>query len=228
MKTHLKSVALAVGIMAVLITGCKREDLNPSNVITAQDEIQALVAQTESEQTEPVITFDEVSGVMAAVNEGVAPDYQVIPEDLDADETSPNAGVRSRKPIRDHSFMRCLRNLHLDSTQRPQVKRALAEYHDCKTSALKRAAAIHHQLQVKYRDLAQQQMDSLKDSTITRAEYKARINRIQQAFQKELHELQLREKLGDALKACHDKFLRALNGILSDRQWKAFVACYRR
>jgi DNA anti-recombination protein RmuC len=130
-----------------------------------------------------------------------------------------------RDDIRNHSFMRCLRDLKLDSAQMRQLRMALKDYNDCNTSAIHRARAIHAKLAAKYKDLAAEQAQLLKDGKITKAEFQQRIERIRKAFQKELRELQLKEKVNAALKDCHAKFLRQLNGILTERQWNAFVAC---
>jgi len=230
MKKNLKIIALAIGIMALGITGCKKECMESpvSDNDLSSSEIQAMVVQTENGGSEPEITFDEVTASMAAVNEGIAPDYLVSSEDLEADENSSNPAVQSRSSIRNNSFIRCIRGVKPDSVQARQIKAALADYNDCKSSAIKRAGTIHRQLQAKYKGLVEDQKELLKDSSITRAQYKERITRLRFAFQKELKDLHLKEKLGDALKACHEKFLRKLNGILSERQWKAFIACVKK
>jgi hypothetical protein len=230
MKKNLKIIALAIGIMAVGMTGCKKEamEMATSGTDVSNSEIQALVVQTENENSNQEITFDEVTSSMAAVNEGVAPDYLVSSEDLDADETSSNPNVRGRSQIRNNSFIRCIRGVKPDSAQARQIKAALNDYNDCKSSAIKRAGVIHRQLQAKYKGLVEDQRELLRDSTITKQQYKERITRLRFAFQKELKELHLKEKLGDALKACHEKFLRKLHGILSERQWKAFIACAKK
>lgn len=230
MKKNLKIIALAIGIMVVGITGCKKEAMETlvSDTDLSSSEIQALAVQSENQGNEVEITYDEVTAIMAAVNEGIAPDYLVLSEDLDADENSSSPSVQSRSSIRNNSFIRCIRGVKPDSTQARQIKAALKDYDDCKSSAIKRARTIHSQLQAKYKGLAEDQRKLLKDSTITRQQYKERIERLRFAFQKELKDLHLKEKLGDALKACHEKFLRKLNGILSERQWKAFIACAKK
>ena len=230
MKRNLKIIALAIGIMAVGITGCKKEamEMVGSGTDFSNSEIQALVVQTENENANQEVTYDEVTSTMAAVNEGVAPDYLVSSEDLDADENSSSAAVQARSSIRNNSFIRCIRGVKPDSIQARQIKAALNDYADCRSSAIKRARLIHSQLQDKYKALVEDQRELLKDSTITREQYKERITRLRFAFQKELKELHLKEKLGDALKGCHEKFLRKLQGILSEKQWKAFIACVKK
>jgi hypothetical protein len=225
MKRNFKKAALAFGIMALAFIGCRKEQLNLNSALNtdSETEIQALAVQTETEDN--VILYDEATNEMVAVNEGISADYLVNSDDLDENGNLSGRHSSGRDDIRNHSFMRCLRDLKLDSAQMRQLRMALKDYNDCNTSAIHRARAIHAKLAAKYKDLAAEQAQLLKDGKITKAEFQQRIERIRKAFQKELRELQLKEKVNAALKDCHAKFLRQLNGILTERQWNAFVAC---
>lgn len=228
MKRNFKKAALAFGIMALAFIGCRKEqlNLNPALNTNSETEIQALAVQTETEDN--VILYDDVTNEMVAANEGISVDYLVNSDDLDENENLSGRHSSGRDDIRNHSFMRCLRDLKLDSAQMRQLRIALKDYNDCNASAVHRARAIHAKLATKYKDLAAEQAQLLKDGKITKAEFQQRIERIRKAFQKELRELQLKEKVNAALKDCHAKFLRQLNGILTERQWNAFVACYKK
>ena len=228
MKRNFKKAALAFGIMALAFIGCRKEqlNLNPALNTNSETEIQALAVQTETEDN--VILYDDVTNEMVAANEGISVDYLVNSDDLDENENLSGRHSSGRDDIRNHSFMRCLKDLKLDSAQMRQLRMALKDYNDCNASAVHRARAIHAKLAAKYKDLAAEQAQLLKDGKITKAEFQQRIERIRKAFQKELRELQLKEKVNAALKDCHAKFLRQLNGILTERQWNAFVACYKK
>ena len=228
MKRNFKKAALAFGIMALAFIGCRKEqlNLNPALNTNSETEIQALAVQTETEDN--VILYDDVTNEMVAANEGISVDYLVNSDDLDENENLSGRHSSGRDDIRNHTFMRCLRDLKLDSAQMRQLRIALKDYNDCNASAVHRARAIHAKLAAKYKDLAAEQAQLLKDGKITKAEFQQRIERIRKAFQKELRELQLKEKVNAALKDCHAKFLRQLNGILTERQWNAFVACYKK
>jgi hypothetical protein len=228
MKRNFKKAALAFGIMALAFIGCRKEqlNLNPALDTNSETEIQALAVQTETEDN--VILYDDATNEMVAANEGISVDYLVNSDDLDENENLSGRHSSGRDDIRNHSFMRCLKDLKLDSAQMRQLRMALKDYNDCNASAVHRARAIHAKLAAKYKDLAAEQAQLLKDGKITKAEFQQRIERIRKAFQKELRELQLKEKVNAALKDCHAKFLRQLNGILTERQWKAFVACYKK
>lgn len=228
MKRNFKKAALAFGIMALGFIGCRKEqlNLNPALNTNSETEIQALAVQTETEDN--VILYDDATNEMVAANEGISVDYLVNSDDLDENETLSGRHSSGRDDIRNHSFLRCLKDLKLDSAQMRQLRMALKDYNDCNASAVHRARAIHAKLAAKYKDLAAEQAQLLKDGKITKAEFQQRIERIRKAFQKELRELQLKEKVNAALKDCHAKFLRKLNGILTERQWKALVACYKK
>ena len=228
MKRNFKKAALAFGIIAIALIGCRKEQiiLNPTLNDASESEIQSLSVQTETESDAFEIMYDETTNEMVAVNEGIAADYLVSDKDFSVEETP--SGSSSTSNVRDHSFLRCLKDLKLEDDQIKKIRIALGEYKDCKASAIHRARAIHAKLVAKYKDLAAEQAKLLTDGKITKAEYEQRIARLRHAFQKELRELQLKEKLHEALKDCHAKFLRQLNGVLTDRQWKAFVNCYRK
>ncbi len=233
MKRNLKIAALVIGIMALTITGCKKEcmNLDPAQTNLSETEIQALAVQSESENEAPEILYDETTSEMVAVNEGIAIDYLASAEDFNNNGvtgTDSKIDARTTSNIRDHSFVRCLHGLKLTDDQTKKIRIAFGEYNDCKASAIHRARAIHAHLVAKYKDLAHEQAKLLRAGKITKEEYDARIARIRHAFQKELRELQLKEKLNHALKDCYTKFLRNLNGILTERQWKAFVACHKK
>ena len=233
MKRNLKIALLAIGIMALTFTGCKKELMNVNPALTnfSETEIQALAVQSDAENEASEILYDEATNEMVAVNEGIAYDYLVTVEDFNnsgAYRLDSMIDARSTSNIKDHSFVRCLHGLKLEEDQIKKIRIALGGYNDCKASAIHRARAIHAHLVAKYKDLAHEQAKLLRAGKITKEEYEARIARIRHAFQKELRELQLKEKLNEALKDCYTKFLRQLNGILTERQWKAFLACHKK
>ena len=228
MKQNFKKAALAFGIMALAFTGCRKEQLNPALNNFSESEIQALAVQTETESETAEIFYDEASNEIFAANEGISVDYLVNAEDLDANENVAGSNSSTTSNVRNHSFLRCLKDLKLEDDQIKKIRIALGEYKDCKASVIHRARAIHAALVAKYKDLAAERAKLLRAEKITKTEYEQRMARLRHAFQKELRELQLKDKVNEALKDCHAKFLRHLNSILTDRQWKAFVDCYKK
>lgn len=227
MKNLIKKSALVLGIAFIALTGCRKEnvDLNSTINPSSESDIEALVTQTDQENESVAIIYDESSNEITASNEGIAADYLISEADLEA-ETPANS--TSASTLADQSFLRCLKSVNPDADQVKKLRIALADYEDCKASVIKRARAIHHDLVLKYRDLAKEQAKLLRLGKITKAEYEARIQRLRHAFKKELRALQLKDKVDAALKDCHAKLLRQIHAILSERQWKAFIDCYRK
>lgn len=232
MKRTLKISALVIGMMAIALTGCKKDKVVDAAAQTAQTsendaDILALVNQAEETENNMEAVYDEATEDMAIANDGIAPDYLVEENDIDADENYTDATVAKRKQIRKNSFIFCLRKLDLQRGQITKIKHALKDYKDCRESAIHRARAIYATLHTKYKTLAAEQIRLYKAGKITKEELTARITRIRHAFHKELRELKLKEKLDAALKTCYGKFLRNLKGVLSEKQWIQFVCCYR-
>ncbi|NUM32016.1 MAG: hypothetical protein HUU47_06800 [Bacteroidetes bacterium] len=230
MKRNLKNTALAIGLMALGMVGCQKDTLN-QNFTDSENldyQIQSLVTQTDNESDVLEVYLDDNTSEIAVQNEGIPTDYLVTSEDLSETSGAIGGNTDNRKHIKDNSFLRCLKGLGLDSDQYRKLAIILAEFKDCNASAIKRARTIHAELQKKYKELAEAQIKLYKNNEITKSELEARLKRIRMAFHKELRDLHLKEKLADAFKNCHDKMLRQLHGILTDRQWAAFVKCYKR
>ncbi len=229
MKT-LKLTALAFGMMTIAFVGCKKDATKFSTTETENQEviIDALGTQVETENDQMEATYNASTDDITIENAGIAMDYLVEENDIDADETSADASIAERAKIRKHSFIACLRKLDLEDKQVRKIKAHLVEYRGCKESAIKRARAIYNDLYKKYKSLAEEQTRLVKAGKITKDEYEARIARIRAAFTKELRAMQLQEKLHIALRNCYTSLLRNIHATLTDAQWKAFVACYRK
>lgn len=231
MKRTLKTSALVIGMMAFALTGCKKDKLVEQNATTQEivnEDLTALVSQADEDANNMESTYDEATEDVAMENDGIAYDYLVEAQDVDADENSQDATVAKRKKIRRNSFIYCLRGTNPSKDQVRKLKYAVGEYSKCKESAIKRARAIYAKLYAKYKKLAQEQIRLYKAGKITKKELTSRIARIRFAFNKEYRELKLKEKLHTALRNCYRSLLKDVKGVLTDRQWKAFVNCYRK
>lgn len=232
MKKTLKTAALVIGMITLAITGCKKESTkattDENTEATKNANIEALIVQSEQDNDAMEAYYNDATDDISIENDGMAADYAVEPQDIDADESSMDANVKEREKVRGNSFIHCLRKVELEKDQIRKIKSAIENYRDCKASATKRARAIYAELYGKYKGLAQEQTRLFKDGKITKDEYEARIKRIRLAFSKELRELQLKEKLHEAFRNCYKTLLHDISGVLTERQWKAFVNCYKR
>lgn len=230
MNRTLKISALAIGMMALVMTGCKKEKLVEQNATTTQlaetdADILGLVNQADLVEDNMEVTYNESTEDLTMANDGIAADYLVEENDLDADENSNDATVAKRKNIRQNSFIKCLRTLDLSKDQVRKIKYSIKSFKNCRESSIKRARAIYAQLYAKYKKLAVEQIRLYKAGKITKKELVNRITRIRYAFHKELRSLKV--KVNAALKNCYKKFLTNLKGTLTDKQWIKFICCYK-
>jgi len=86
---------------------------------------------------------------------------------------------------------------------------------------------IYRELSEKYKVKYQRLWNAYQDGTITKEEFREKVTELKAAFKKELREMHFKEKLDDTLKVCLRKFFKALHETLSERQWNAFVECYK-
>lgn len=233
MKKTLKISAMVIGMMAFALTGCKKDKLVEQNatsqeVLTETENIDIIAAQAEQDDTNLESQYDEAAESIYMDNEGVANNFAVESDDIDADENSSDSKVKARKKIRANSFIACLRKLDLTDRQVKGIKMTLKDYQECKSSAVQRARAIYKKILVTYQAKAKEQIRLYKAGKITKKELNERIMRIRFAFNKELRDAKLKEKLHTAFKTCYIKMLRGVKSKLNDKQWRAFVACQKK
>jgi molecular chaperone GrpE (heat shock protein) len=65
----------------------------------------------------------------------------------------------------------------------------------------------------------------LANKKITKAEFEAKMKALRQEFESSLK--YIKASFAKRLNACYDKYVRAMKEILTERQWKAFVDCYK-
>jgi len=214
---NLLFIMLIVALAA--FTGCNKQ--NETTIVSSEDEINALTDQAITGfETQEVYSDESEKGIYMQ-DDGIPPDFLVEETDLEGKDTL-------RKHIRDHSFIDCLRGLNLSEIQKSEIKQGIREYRDCKGDAVKRAKAIYRELVEKYKIKFERIGEAYKNGTISREKFKELVAELKSEFRRELHSLQLKEKLHDALKTCFRSFLKDLHAILTERQWKAFVECYKR
>ena len=103
MKRTFKTTALVIGMITLAITGCRKEaakfttDEKAANTDNAT--IEALIVQSEQDNDAMEANYNALSDDISMENEGIAADYAVEPEDIDADENSTDARVKERAKI---------------------------------------------------------------------------------------------------------------------------------
>ncbi|MFH1161007.1 MAG: hypothetical protein V1733_08675 [bacterium] len=216
---------LLVGFILFTVIGCQKSK-STDQELSATDQITTLVDRSwEGMAGEELFTGDP-SGGIDMQNNGIASDFLVDESYLD-DTQIPNGDPTIRLYIREHSFIRCLRGLQLSEEQTGAIRQNLRIYEACKDHAVQRARAIYLELRQEYRFKYQRLWNAWQTGSLTEREFRAKVAQLRIDFRHALLRLHLREKLDEAFKRCLRSFLTDLHGILTERQWNAFVECYK-
>jgi hypothetical protein len=227
MKTTGFRSALLIGVLLFLIFACKKENNSDQN-ISDLDEIKALIDQAGSEWDNQEVYADDDSQTLYMLLDGIPADFLV--DETFLDEHPQGISGKDSTEVRlilKKSFIRCLRGLALSDSQVHVVKRYLNKYDACTEHAVQRAKAIYQKLKDQYHIKYKRLWNAFQNGTITKEEFLKKVRELKIAFKKELNSLHLKEKLHEALKQCLHTFFSELKGVLTVRQWKAFIECYR-
>ncbi|TRZ74981.1 MAG: hypothetical protein D4R97_03260 [Bacteroidetes bacterium] len=222
MKTISSTSFTVLWVTLILLSACKKE--KSGNQASYEDQIMIMVNKAGSDMNNQEVLTDDSSQTIYMINDGIAADFLADESCMEENEQGNNTEI---KFIRDHSFIHCLKGLSLSVTQKAQIKQDLRVYKACTQHAIQRAKTIYHDLREKYQVKYQRLWNAYQNGTITREEFRKKVAELKAAFKKELREMHLKEKLDDALKVCLRKFFKTLHETLSERQWNAFVECYK-
>ncbi|MFH1936312.1 MAG: hypothetical protein ABIK52_01960 [Bacteroidota bacterium] len=214
--------ASAIGIL----TGCQKEQ-SPDSYLSANDQIINLVDQAWGRMASEDLFPENPSLGIEMLNEGIAADFLLDETYLDETPEPTNSNPANWYYVRDHSLIFCLRGLQLSDEQITNLKRGLRAYEACKEHAVQRARSVYRELRMEYQQVFQRLINAYRNGTLTEREFKHKIAALRAEFRHELCRLHLREKLDQAFKRCLSSFMVELHGILTERQWSAFVECYR-
>jgi hypothetical protein len=210
---------ISIVLLLVVFTACTKQ--NETTRVPSEDEIIALTDKAITGMDTQEIYTDDTCQVFYMKNDGISFDFLVEETDLEGKDTL-------RQKIRDHSFIACLRLLNLTETQVSEIKQDIKVYRECKGNAVQRAKAIYRELHEKYKAKYKRIYAALQDGSISKEKFKTLVAELKIEFRRELKSLQLKEKLHEAFKNCFRIFLKDLHSILTERQWNAFIECYKR
>jgi hypothetical protein len=219
MKRFYQISIILLLVVFTILTSCKKQS---EAVIDSQDsELNSLADQVIANMDLQEVYSGNPDMAIYMKNDGISADLLVEETDLDGKDTL-------RKPICDFSFIACLRGLSLNEKQVSGIKRDIKVYRECRENAMQRAKAIYRDLHEKYKTKYNRIYTAFQDGTISREKYKTLVAELCIEFRKELRSLHLKERLDDVFKGCFRTFLKDLHSILTERQWNAFVECYKR
>ncbi len=220
MNKIISTVLKILMVTLILLPSCKKE--NSSNQASSEDQISIMVSKAGSDMANQEVLTNDTTQEIYLINDGIAADFL-------ADEICMAENEQGITPeikfIRDHSFIHCLRGLNLSETQKTKIIQDLRVYKGCSQNAIQRAKSIYQELRENYKAKYQRLLNAYQNGTITREEFRKKVDELKAAFKKELREMDLKEKLDNALKTCLRKFFKSLHETLTERQWEAFVKC---
>ncbi len=218
MNKKLMNSALALcAILTLTIIGCKKSE----NIVTPAAteptiEAQVLIDDADVAYNDVEITGGSETEQFSTPNEGLIEEYTFVETDMD------DAGFKRGV---DKKFFACLKKLdHLDS-QVSKLRHALKAYENCKIHDVLKHREAYKALHERTENLRKEYLAQLKNGKITKAQFEAKMKELRTKYENSLKEI--KQTHAKNFNACYHKFMRAIKEILTEKQWKAFVHCYR-
>ncbi len=216
MKRKFIHIGLALAlIMMVAVTGCKKETATIADD-SAKYDAQLIIDDADISYNAANVTEGGETTEFSAVNEGLPEAYTLIETDMD------DAGF---KRLEDKRYFACLKKLNLSDTQVAQLRKALRAYEACKAADIVRHREAYAKLLLRIENSRKEYLAQLRNGVITKAQFEEKMKALRADFEQSLR--YIKASFAKTLKACYEKFMRATKEILTERQWKAFVDCYR-
>jgi hypothetical protein len=215
---NIKAIYTGLVLSAIMIfaaTGCKKEAVTVVDN-SAQYTAEALINDADVNYNNVLFTEGTETTEYSAENEGMPEVYTLVETDMD------DAGFKRGLEKR---FFTCLKKLDLTDSQAHMLRRSLRAYEECKAADIKAHREAYAKLLAKTEGLRKEYAAQLKNQKITKAQYEAKMKALKQEFESGMK--YIKSSFAKRLNACYDKFVRAMKEILTERQWKAFVECYK-
>jgi hypothetical protein len=218
MKNNLLKIALTLSIALMLsIVGCKKETIKTtSNDLTGNQELEAVITETDQKYNEVEVSDGGEDIEFYAENEGLPESYLLTEKDMD------DAGFKRTVERR---FIHCIKKLELSDEQAQKLRMVLRGYEECKTNDIKKHREAYESLRNRVENIRKEYLAKLKRGDITREKFAEKMQFLRKDFVESLRKI--KQSNAANLKMCYDKFIRGIKATLSERQWKAFIECYR-
>ena len=215
MKRNLIYTGMAIiAIMAVTLTGCKKETATTDD--SAKYDAQLVIDDADNAYNNSNINEGSETSEFSAENEGLPEAYTIVETDMD------DAGYKRANVKR---LFVCLKKLDLTDSQIAKIRRYVRAYEACKAYDIQRHREAYAKLVIRVESLRKEYLAQLNNGKITKAQFAAKMKELRADFEQSLKAIKV--SFAKNLKACYEKFMRSLKDILTDRQWRAFVDCYR-
>lgn len=218
MKNLLMIVAFAVAFAA-----CKKEEMVSPALSDQEAEVidnaidEVFITEAE-EQVDWEFLNSEILGGSEdedfyMENDGLHESYLIETGDIDM------MGKRQWK------LVRCLISVKPSEEQIAKLRRVFASYDDCKKDAVqnyrKDFLMLHRKVQAARKDLVQ----AYRNNRIDKRQFFTAMKNLRKRYSNEV--TTIKRKYARTLRSCHGQFLRNINRVLTERQWKAFTNCLK-
>lgn len=216
MKFKFLTPVFILGIALLInFASCKKETATPTAPTTTEDLISVLDQTDKNYQEVEVIDGNEEQE-FSSQNEGLAESYLLVEQDMD------NAGYKRTVERR---FISCIKKLDLTDAQVASLRLTLRQFEECKAADVKKHREAYELLRKRIENIRQEALAKLKRGDITKAQFEEKMQMLRKDFVESLRKIKM--SYASNLRMCYEKFLRGIKTTLTERQWKAFMECYR-
>ncbi len=224
MKNKMNLWLASVAFAAIIFTSsCSKEQTQVSATPASAAELSIPEVDQLALQADEAFINTEINGgteneEFSLSNDGIPDQYMVSESTADEINTTKRDGNARR-------LRACLKELELSGEQVAKIRIIFRNYEDCNKYVIGRYRNAMQELTVKMNDKLKLLVKAFRDGRITKEEFEAKVKSLRTEFQTLKNALA--EKSRAALKECYTRLLRGLNQVMTERQWKAFVNCYR-
>lgn len=217
MKFKFLTPVIILGVaLLVNFASCKKETTTPTTPSTTNEELVTLIDQTDKSYQEAEVIDGTEEQEFSALNEGLPESYMLIEKDMD------DAGYKRSVERR---FISCIKKLDLTDAQVASLRLSLRQFEGCKAEDVRKHREAYELLRKRIENIRIETLAKLKRGDITRAQFEEKMQLLRKDFVESLRKIKM--SYASNLRNCYEKFLRGIKATLTDRQWVAFIQCYR-
>jgi hypothetical protein len=216
MKFKFLTPVIILGIALLInLASCKKETATPT-APTTTEELVSLLDQTDKNYQEVQFIDGNEEQEFSSQNEGLPESYLLEEVDMD------NAGYKRTVERR---FITCIKKLDLTDAQVASLRLTLRQFEGCKAVDVRKHREAYELLRNRIEKTRQEALAKLKRGDITKAQFEEKMQLLRKDFVESLRKIKM--SYASNLRICYEKFLKGIKSTLTDRQWKAFMECYR-
>ncbi len=217
MKKKLINTALAfVTALMFVVIGCNKAK---EEVVAASDpqyEAELVVNNVDVIYNTVEIAGGTETEEFSSPNEGLPEAYTIIETDMD--ESGFKRNIEKR-------IFTCLKKLNLTDAQVASLRKAVRAYEECKAADIKKHREAYASIQTRTENVRKEYLAQLKNGKITKEQFEAKMKDLRALYEKSLKEIKL--SFAKNLRACHERFMILVKSTLTEKQWRAFMECYK-